>query len=305
MPLNPDTIRATITWHRGEHTNWYPTKQQLKEPRALESYFLKGWLPPRPFIAKSTPVMAVGSCFASHISGYLLKRGFTLVGFQSQHHDWGKCFVVSHSSGMNTTFAMRQQFEWALEGRTYEEDLWFDEKKTLQKATEEVRLATRDLILASRVFVFTLGLSEIWRNRETGGVFWRAIPQDCFDPKKHYFEVSSVADNTENLEVLYRLIRKHIPESKVILTLSPVPLVATFRNKGCVGASEVSKAILRVAIDKVYKEHEGAGHLFYWPSYEIIKHFFSDPYEEDNRHPRASCLDTIMKLFEKHYTTGG
>ena len=55
----------------------------------------------------------------------------------------------------------------------------------------------------------------------------------------------------------------------VVLTLSPVPLLATHRTISCLTADCVSKSVLRVALDEVMSE-QPAG-VYYWPSFEIVK----------------------------------
>lgn len=294
-----DASPAHFSWYRGEHTNYNPTKINLYERDAIEDYVLAGWLPDAPFISKKTPVVAFGSCFAAHISSYLTDRGFNILG-KSLGLD---AYVVRFGEGMVNTFAIRQQFEWAFENRGFREGLWRDKTGRLLRAEEEVREQTLDIFRTAEVFILTLGLSEVWYDKHTGDVFWRAIPADAFDAEQHGFRVSSVAENLDNLRAIVGLIRKNRPEAKVILTLSPVPLVATFRPIACVSANSVSKAVLRVAVDELMRDRAGDDKLFYFPSYEIVTSYFSDPFTLDNRHVRPSVVRTIMERFVRHYVS--
>src|SRR5690349_20432835 len=115
-----DVATAHFSWYRGEHTNFNPTRINLFEPNAIDEYFLKGWLPEAPFISKRTPVVAFGSCFAEHISRYLRKRGFNILGEELG----GKAYIIRFGEGMVNTFAIRQQLEWGFEGREFSEGLW-------------------------------------------------------------------------------------------------------------------------------------------------------------------------------------
>ena len=47
--------------------------------------------------------------------------------------------------------------------------------------------------------------------------------------------------------------------------------------------------------------HPGDRRLFYFPSYEIVKDYFSDPYRGDNRHVKTKIIDTIMENFARFY----
>ena len=108
-------------------------------------------------------------------------------------------------------------------------------------------------------------------------------------------------ENLDNIEAIYNIIRKHKPEATIILTLSPVPLYATFRPVSCITANTVSKAILRAAIDEFYRNHSTDKDLFYWPSYEIIQFHGKDGFKDDNRHINPVAKKGIMERFEKYY----
>jgi len=143
---------------------------------------------------------------------------------------------------------------------------------------------TKKLFDETDVYILTLGLSEVWHDEQTGGVFWRTIPKDAFDPARHKFRVSTVDENRDNLAAIHALIRKHRPDAKIVLTLSPIPLAATFRNVSCVSANTVSKAVLRVAIDEIMRDVGPEGALHYWPGFEIVVYAFGAPFKADRRH---------------------
>ena len=50
-----------------------------------------------------------------------------------------------------------------------------------------------------------------------------------------------------------------------------------------------------------YKTKIDKGGLYYFPSYEITKEYFIDPFTEDNRHLKDECTLEIMKIFEESY----
>jgi hypothetical protein len=240
-----------------------------------------------------------GSCFAAAISRGLRALGYNVGGPPSKDTS----HIIRYHAGINNTFAIRQQFEWAFENRQFSDKLWFNEDREFVGYSEDVKEETREILLATDVFIITLGLSEVWYNKVTQEVFWRAIPVEHFDSNIHGFRISTVEENRDNLEKIYSLIRKFRSDSSLILTLSPVPLVATFRPVSCMTASSVSKAILRVAADEVVRAHpEDTNHcLFYWPSYEIVKEYFDDPYKQDNRHIKGEAVNVIVDLFVKYF----
>jgi hypothetical protein len=202
---------------------------------------------------------------------------------------------------MVNTFAILQQFEWAFEGKSFPENLWFSQDKEIASLSPEVQAETRAIFEQTDLFIMTLGLSEIWFDKRTGDALWRAVPDSLFDENVHGFRVSSHQENYENLAKIVSLIRTAKPEAKIVFTVSPVPLMATFRPISCLTASSVSKSILRSAVDQLMRDRASDSNLFYFPSYEIVKEFFVDPYQEDNRHPKDEVVRFIMETFERHY----
>ncbi len=294
--------QADYTWFRGEHCNFNPRSENLRRPRDVAAHVLHGWLPDAPVIGPSTRIAAFGSCFAEHISVWLARRDFSVL--TRKDGAYKSSYLVRFGEGMVNTFAIRQQFEWAFEGKRAEGELWHGYDARAFGYDEEVRRATRALFDQTDVFVITLGLSEVWYDSLTGGVLWRAVPRDKFDPARHKFRVSSVEENRDNIRAIYDLMRTHRPDAKVIFTLSPIPLVATFRPISCITANSVSKAVLRVALDEALRDIRDEGRAFYWPSYEIVNDIFDRQWLPDRRHVKGEVLDFIMTLFENHWCVG-
>lgn len=293
--------REFRTWFRGEHTHFNPTAAQMIDDQAVPAYILKGWLPDTPLITPDTQITAFGSCFAANISNWLSKRHFRVLNKQE---DAKRAYVVTCGEGMVNSFVIRQQFEWAWEGKVFDQPLWHGYKAEEFGYDPTVQAETRRIFDETDVFILTFGLSEVWYDEPTGNVFWRTIPKDVYDPARHKFRVSSVEENRANISAIYRLIRRHRPDAKVIVTLSPIPLIATFRDNSCITSNSVSKAVLRVALDETLREFRDEGHLYYWPSYEIVTDVFKMPYKPDRRHPYIPVLDYIMTLFEHTWCHG-
>jgi len=286
-------------WYRGDHCNFSATKEDLAQPGAIERHVGMGWLPHQPFIDRSLGITAFGSCFAQHISDHLAARSYNLL--TSKERLDLNSYVIRCGEGMINTFAIRQQFEWAFQNKRFDEDLWFASNGELAPYNDAVRSSTARIFEETDVFVITVGLSEVWYNKRSGNVFWRAIPRNRFNPEAHGFRLSNVAENLENLEAIVAIIKQYRPDARVIFTLSPIPLHATFRPISCMTANCVSKSILRVAIDELMRNHADDHRLFYFPAYEIVKDFFVDAFIDDNRHVKPELLETVMKTFERAY----
>ena len=298
--LDGKAQQADWAWHRGEHCNFNPARANLQTGEDVLKYVLAGWAPPSPLIEPATRVTAFGSCFAGNISVWLADRNFTVLN-KDQRSD---AHIVRMAEGMVNTFAIAEQFRWALEGVRYEGEFWHGYDAKAFGYSEDIRLATREILLSTDVFIITLGLSEIWYDEVTGGVFWRAVPRQMVDPERHKFRVATFAENKSNIETICRLISEHRPGAKIIFTVSPIPLVATFRPNSCLVSNSASKALLRGAVDEVYREWPARDLVYYWPAYEIVLDVFDNRWKRDRRHPRREILDFIMTAFEHAWCRG-
>jgi GSCFA family len=289
------------SWHRGEVVNLYPAQAHYFESDFLRDYVLEGWTPQAPFLTRGTKITAFGSCFAANITRHLDSLGYDL----SSKRD-PDIHISRIPDGLVNTASILGQFEWALEDKKQPENMWHGFKAEGYGYDEDTRLRTRAMFLATEFFIITLGLSEVWYDEVTGGVFWRAVPRRLFDPARHKFRVMSMADTKRDIARIHALIRSHVPGARILFTVSPIPLAATFRPVSCITANAVSKAILRAALDEFLREHEDEINktLFYFPSLEIVQQGFMDANTVDNRHPQNYVLEVAMKTFEAVYCVG-
>jgi tetratricopeptide (TPR) repeat protein len=283
-------------WHLGETVHFHPSVAETGEHAGVEKYVLQGLTPAAPFIHENTRITAFGSCFAQHISNHLNKRSFIVLNKKEI-----RSYIVNFNNEMVHTFSIRQQFDWALRDRQFSQTLWHDKSGEEVIYDDDVKRRTRELFHSTDVFIFTLGLSEIWCDVQTDEVFWRSVPESEYDPQRHRFRLSTVEENVANLKAIYETVRALRPEAVVVFTLSPIPLNATFRDFACVPANSVSKAILRVAIDQMMQAYAGDGKLFYFPAYEIVRDIFRNPFDPDGRHVKAPVIHYIMCCFEKFF----
>lgn len=303
VPLSRDGLAA----RDGSHTdrphwaktiwNFYPRDIKiLRQESQYQDILFHGWTPDKPFIGKDTVVTTFGSCFAGHIRYHMVKKGFNLTD------------NVVFRAGVNSTFAVRQLFEWVYENKSFYEQTWHCDDATTIKRSENLRLLIAEGLQKTNVFVITVGVGEVWYNKETNDVFWRAIPEGQYDEKIHGCRVSSFAENKENFHKIFNLIKKHNPSARVIFTISPVPLNATFRSVSCLTANQVTKSILRGSVDEFFREADGHNRndLWYFPSYDIVKEIYSPVmdnggYKPDGRHIDGNVVKKIMDFFMNYY----
>jgi hypothetical protein len=128
---------------------------------------------------------------------------------------------------------------------------------------------TREALAGADVFVFTLGLTEAWLSREDGAVF-PACPgtvAGTFDPDRHIFHNFTTAEVAADLVALVAALRALNPGLRLILTVSPVPLVATATAGHVLEATTYSKSVLRAAAGEAAAS---LADVIYFPAYEIV-----------------------------------
>lgn len=295
----PGEVAKTMdtAFYRGEHTNFNPYQKDHRSSRFLERFVLNGLTPSERFIKPETRVTTFGSCFAINIGQHLSGLGFDVA--KDRQPD---IYISRMGEGLVTVPAILQQIEWAFGYRKPPAVMWHGYKTEEFGIDEEVRLKTRRVLEQTEVFVLTFGLSEVWYDEVTGGIFWRAVPMRLYDPSRHKFRVLSFAETKQGLHDIYAILQKEVPAARIVMTLSPVPLAATFRPQSCIVSNAASKAILRSALDEFLREHPDAGEdLFYFPAFELITNLFGVPFGEDGRHPHQFIVDAIMQTFEAYF----
>jgi hypothetical protein len=151
------------------------------------------------------------------------------------------------------------------------------------------------------VFVFTLGLTEAWLSTRDGAAFPLAPGVVTSSPAAsalfHNFTYSEVLEDMRAFLAEFRIVN---PDGRVLLTVSPVPLTATFTDEHVLVATTHSKAILRVVCSELAASDD---RVFYFPSFEIISgHYNRGAYYGDNlRTVSAEGIRHVMRVFRATY----
>lgn len=299
-PVRPDRFFVSPNsigrWHTGKVYNSYPTKEKLIK-QGLDA-IATGWLPAAPFIDCDTRVLAVGSCFARNFTLWLAEHGFNRKFPESPYNA-----LLNFNADFESPAAVAQQFRWAFDEVDASTLLWIDKNRHLIEATEEGKRQVRSTLENADVLILTLGLSEVWYDISSGEPLWRALTDKTFDQNRHVFRVETVAQTLEWLQCIERLRIKHLPQLKVLYTISPIPLKTTFRPISAVTANAVSKSVLRAGLDEFLRSHKDLVNkdLFYFPSYEMVMSYFLDPFIADNRHLATTVTNSVISYFASHF----
>ena len=208
------------------------------------------------FLNKDTRFFTMGSCFARNLSKSLNNSGYV------SHH-------MEISEYINTTFANRAFVDWLSDAGI--DDAIRDRIVELLPPHWNKEAALQ-VIKNSDVFILTLGVAPAFFDRATGG-FVLPRPSALNSralAEKYLFRTTSVKENVDNVLYLIRFIRDISPNIRIVVTVSPVPLQASFEFESAVQADCLSKSTMRLVAHEVVN-NSNISNVLYWPSFEIFR----------------------------------
>lgn len=287
---------------------------------------------PRFRISASSKVSTAGSCFAQHIAKRISEIGFNY--FCTERDDslseqeaiaQGYGVFSARYGNIYTIQQLWQIFEEAFGRLRRHETAWrkgtsyvdpyrptvfpagFPSVEALLEARRQHLSCIRKMFEECDVFVFTLGLTEGWRSKVDHSVFPLApgVAGGSFDPQAHEFFNASIDETRAELFAFIEALTACNPQVKILLTVSPVPLIATYEDRHVLTSTVYSKSVLRVAAQEAFDRYACVD---YFPSYEIIT---GSPtggmyFEDDMREVNSVGVSHAMRCFLSGYTaTGG
>lgn len=270
---------------------------------------------PKFSISPSDRIFCVGSCFAREVEHAFRNLGFDVLSIiknlpqspRRQRSDSG-------SFNKYTAAAIVNELRWALDPAAYSEEQVLIENEvglfedyqlsganysdTLEDA-RAFRAGFNEafkVIREADVVVVTLGLSEAWIDRQSGLYLNMAPSRKLVKkyPGRFELHVFDYAETLAMLEQMHALLHHHLkPDCKILITVSPVPMLATYRDADILVANAYSKAVLRAVVEKFQSDKPNVS---YFPSYEFVT--LSNPTtvwdDKDFRHVNRFFVQHIM-----------
>ncbi|MBP0616671.1 GSCFA domain-containing protein [Jiella mangrovi] len=270
-------------------------------------------------------IFTIGSCFARNVEDKLEALGFTIPtkSFSIDPGLWnGKASTLLNNY---VSPGIAKQIRWAFgEGEPFSVERncveltkgkWqdLDVAGNLRPQPKDVILGIRESINAvyrqlagTKNIVLTLGLVEAWWDNATRTYVNLAPPKRIIrqDPNRFELHVLSVDDVYSSLEELIGLLdRICAPDYRMIVTVSPVPMTATFTTHDVALANSYSKSVLRVAAEMVCSRYPQLG---YFPSFESFMLTRKDSaYIADQVHPTEEAVRANVQRMTAAYTGVG
>ena len=277
-------------------------------------------------ITRNTPIASIGSCFAREIRRKLLYFHFNYIT-EETHHPAAVHASAAWERSYNS-FSIRQIFEYTFEQWSPHVRWWVAPQSgkvqdpyrriILYESVEEAdsdfkrhREHSRRAIEQAEVLIITLGLTEIWEDSRDHSVI--CLPSGPYvkeggDMSPYRFRVSRYEENLANLERIHAIMARANPNCRIIVTVSPVHLWATFRDDlDVISASCNSKSTLRAATDEFVARHDN---VYYFPAFEMATIYMPIMGQtwlaegRENYHVSKQTVRFIMRQFFRIFAPG-
>jgi hypothetical protein len=151
---------------------------------------------------------------------------------------------------------------------------------------------TQGYLKQGRVMIITFGTASVFQHKER-----EAVVANCHKmPATHFTRYNLDAEEIcAGFGEIYQLLKRENPGLRFILTVSPVRHI-----RDGLQASQLSKSILRVSIDRMVDEYADVS---YFPAYEIMMDDLRDYrfYASDMVHPGEVAIDYIWEKFKEAF----
>jgi hypothetical protein len=286
-------------------------------------------------ISPTEPVFAMGSCFAREIEEALSKLGFDVPslcdalfkhpllskaenqarelrprGFLNRYNTLSMEAEFRNLLGQDDALS-RGDLLYTINARQCA-DLHYSQSlpQVSHEATLTRRAMVRDNLGAAlrrcKLIIITLGLAECWFDSETERYLNNTPGPRVLERFGSQLQVH-LTRHSQNLAALERLHKKLCEvlgaDIKLVLTVSPVPLVQSFLDQDVVIANQYAKSMLRSVAQEFASNHTNVD---YFPSYEFVSYALpQSAWEWDYRHVRPALVRYIMNVFRTHYVREG
>ncbi len=281
-------------------------------------------------IHPTTKIATAGSCFAQHISSHLKKNGFLVLDYEKappnipddSHQKYGYSMYSARYGNIYTVKQLLQLTEEVAGLRKPSNYIWerndrfFDALRpsiepegyfTKGEVSKNRRLhlkKVKEVLKDMDLLIFTLGLTEMWIDKEFGTVFPTAPGTIAGKYDKNIYEFknaqfSEILIDFRKFQQTLKKIRKNKPY-KLLLTVSPVPLTATASGRHVLFSTIYSKSILRAVAGQLSNNQKN---IDYFPSYEIVNNpkLNASSFEKNLRTVKKETVEKVMKHFFKEH----
>lgn len=294
------------------------------DPANRFAHFADPSFKPRFRLEPGQRIFTIGSCFARGIEKTLASRGFDIPTLTLPVDKTGWSGDPATILNNYVPPAIAPQIRWAFGMEEFDLDRhavevapgrYMDPQLTLgfRPVSAEALIKRRNDISAvyrnlanSQVVLITLGLIEAWFDNRSGLYINCPPPKGVVrdDPSRFELHVLDYDDVTRSLTDLVDLLDRVCPRGhRIIFTVSPVPIQATFTTSDVAVANCYSKSVLRAAVEPFVADR---AHIEYFPSYEsVVLTDRSVAFVDDQVHVQVAMVRfNVDRMINRYVETG-
>jgi hypothetical protein len=296
-----------------EHSRW----EKIAERFSAD--FMSTVVAPKYRVDATDRFFCIGSCFARNLELELIYRDLPVLSklVISPKEEFGHrpTGVVNKY----TTASMLNELEWVLNPPPPKSVLietnggWADfqlhtvSPVSLERGIERRRYMTGDYFARLRqtdVLIMTLGYVETWFDTASG-LYLNMSPSRA-EVRKHpgrfRLEQTDVGANLKCLVRMREIMQQLSPGCRIVVTVSPVPMYASFLGEDIVVANMYSKSALRAAAQDFANAFAD---VEYFPSFEIVMLSRRESaFKDDWIHATDPVVDHVMNIFFSSHLDG-
>jgi len=306
-----------------KHYMWLPSPNAnhiTAASRISSGEFVNIHTDPKFQLSDDIKVFSIGSCFAREIEDVLQSKGVDVLtkGLNIDSEYYTTKARPNAALNKYSTHSIESEVIPAILGEDMPDDgivkiedgLYFDprashikpnSKEVILDIRRKIRAVNQKVIEADLIFI-TLGQNECWYDQDRGIFLNAAPPPQAMRKYKDRWLVSfpDCAENMESIKKTMKCILEHSKkETKIILTVSPIPMGVTLDKADVILSNMYSKSVLRVCAQEVAS---GNANIDYFPSYEMA---MCTPrslvWERDEAHIKKSMVANITHEFLERY----
>lgn len=274
-----EILLANQSWYRGEHASYLPNKRALENQENWHNLYMDQWSPDTRLFNTADCCVVFGSGYGNILSEYLHNAGIKVIGRNLPLDT----FYVRCPEGRLTSAVALEQINLFLHQTSDDTEI----SELLHSLKQAIKTAT--------VFLFILSHSD---DVEVNSIHYAGPGniKELFSRNIATIRRLSFEENLYNLNKFINLLKSNSKCSKVILAVSPSPLVASHTGKPCLVESLTSKSRLSEAMKSVAEQRRNEN-VYYFPSFEFIQYYPGNAYADDMRHLSEAAQKDFIAAF--------
>ncbi len=277
-------------------------------------------------------IATAGSCFAQHIGRYLTRMGLRMIDLEPPPPGIASDIAEAHGYGLYsarygniyTTRQLRRLIEEATGDRTVPLEMicwerggrWWDALRPNVEpqgweSPEEIAWHRQyhikrvsQVLSEMDVFIFTLGLTECWTSVDESLAYPLApgVIAGSFHTQRYKFHQLSQSEVIQDFLAVMEVLKRWRSGRplRVLLTVSPVPLAATYSDCHVLAATMASKATLLSAAVELARSNPL---IEYFPSFEIVANpwLSRNSFASDKRSVTPKAIERVMQVWAESF----